>query len=71
MPWFDLPPEQLLEHRTHAEEPAGLDEWWSQRLAQARAAARPATIARYRPDVYGPMQAYDVEFSGAGGDRIR
>ena len=71
MPWFDLPPEQLLEHRTHAEEPAGLDEWWSRRLAQARAAAAPAAVTRYRPDVYGPMQAYDVEFSGAGGDRIR
>jgi cephalosporin-C deacetylase len=71
MPWFDLPPEQLIEHRTHADEPAGLDAWWAERLASARAAAGPATITRYRPDAYGPMQAYDVEFSGAGGDRIR
>ncbi len=71
MPWFDLPPEQLPEHRTRAEEPAGLDEWWAGRLAQARAAGRPAVLTPYRPDVYGPMQAYDVEFSGAGGDRIR
>ena len=67
MPWFDLPPEQLIEHRTHAEEPAGLDAWWADRLARARTAAGPAQVTRYRPGAYGPMQAYDVEFSGAGG----
>ena len=71
MPWFDLPQTDLREYRTAAVEPAGLDDWWSARLAVARAAARPATLTRYRPDVYGPMAAYNVEFSGAGGDRIR
>jgi cephalosporin-C deacetylase len=71
MPWFDLPLEDLRDYRTAAAEPAGLDGWWSARLAEARAAASPATLTRYRPDVYGPMAVYDVEFSGAGGDRIR
>lgn len=71
MPWFDLPPEQLVAHRTSTEEPADLDGWWSARLAEARAAARPATLTRYSADTYGPLEAYDVEFSGAGGDRIR
>ena len=70
MPWFDLPEADLREYRTAAVEPAGLDGWWSERLAEARAAARPATLTRYRPDSYGPMAAYDVEFSGADGDRI-
>ena len=71
MPWFDLPEADLREYRTAAVEPAGLDGWWAERLAAARAAARPATLTRYRPDSYGPMAAYDVEFSGADGDRIR
>src|SRR5450755_4595238 len=53
MPWFDLPLEDLREYRTAAVEPAGLDGWWSARLADARAAASPATLTRYRPDVYG------------------
>ncbi len=71
MPWFDLPQAELREYRTAAAEPAGLDGWWSARLAGARAAAQPTALTRYRPDVYGPMAAYDVEFSGAGGDRVR
>ena len=71
MPWFDLPPEQLAEYRSGTQEPADLDGWWSARLGEARAAASPATLSRYQPDSYGPMPVYDVEFSGAGGDRIR
>jgi cephalosporin-C deacetylase len=71
MPWFDLPLADLRTYRTSAEEPAGLDGWWSARLAEARAEARPPILTRYDPDAYGPMQVYDVEFSGARGDRIR
>jgi cephalosporin-C deacetylase len=71
MPWFDLPPEELKEYRTGTGEPADLDLWWAARNAEARAAAGPAALTRYEPGVYGPMPVYDVEFSGAGGDRIR
>jgi cephalosporin-C deacetylase len=71
MPWFDLPPEQLAEYRTSTSEPDGLDQWWGERLAEARIAAAPVTVTRYEPGAYGPMPVYDVEFSGAGGDRIR
>ena len=39
MPWFDLPPEQLAEYRTSTSEPDGLDQWWGERLAEARIAA--------------------------------
>jgi cephalosporin-C deacetylase len=71
MPWFDLPLEQLREYRTETAEPPEFDVWWQQRLDQARAQARPPTLTRYEADIYGPVEVYDAEFSGAGGDRIR
>jgi len=71
MPWFDLPLDQLREYRTDTAEPPELDVWWQLRLAQARAAARPPALTRYEADIYTPVEVYDTEFSGAGGDRIR
>jgi cephalosporin-C deacetylase len=71
MPWFDLPLNQLREYRTETAEPSSLDQWWQQRLEAARAAASPPTLTRYEADIYAPVEAYDAEFSGAGGDRIR
>src|SRR5579875_3004405 len=71
MPWFDLPLEQLRQYRTETAEPEGLDRWWAGHLAAAGAAARPARLARHEPEAYGPLEVYDVEFSGARGDRVR
>jgi cephalosporin-C deacetylase len=71
MPWFDLPLEQLREYRTETEEPPELDQWWQLRLAQARAQAREPSLTRYEAGIYAPVEVYDAEFSGAGGDRIR
>jgi cephalosporin-C deacetylase len=71
MPWYDLPLEQLRSYRTDTAEPSGLDAWWAQRLAQARALSIPPRVTRHEPDIYHPVEVYDVEFSGAGGDRIR
>jgi cephalosporin-C deacetylase len=71
MPWYDLPLEQLREYRTPTAEPPALDEWWGERLADARALARPLELHAYQPDLYRPLEVYDAEFSGAGGDRIR
>jgi cephalosporin-C deacetylase len=71
MPWFDLPLPALQEYRTEAKEPPGLDGWWAERLDEARKAARPPGITRYATDAYRQLHAYDVEFSGARGDRIR
>ncbi len=71
MPWFDLPLAELRTYRTSTQEPDRLDDWWAERLADARAAAAPPAITAYLPDTYRPLQAYDVEFSGARGDRIR
>ncbi|MBV9858029.1 MAG: alpha/beta fold hydrolase [Streptosporangiaceae bacterium] len=71
MPWYDLPLEQLRSYRTDTGEPSGLDQWWARRLADARALARPPRVTRHEADMYSPLEVYDVEFSGAGGDRIR
>ena len=71
MPWYDLPLEQLRQHRTATAEPAALDEWWSARLAEARAVTQPPRLTRHEAAVYGPLEVYDVEFSGARGERIR
>jgi cephalosporin-C deacetylase len=69
--WFDLPEDQLRTYRVSTPEPEELDAWWTRQLNQAREAARPTTYARYAADTYGPVEVYDVEFSGACGDRIR
>ena len=71
MPWFDLPLEQLRDYRTDTEEPAGLDQWWQQRLEAARAAAIPPRLMLYKAEIYAPVTVYDTDFSGAGGDRIK
>ena len=71
MPWFDLPLEQLRDYRTDTAEPPELDAWWRRRLDEARAGAREPALTRYQAAMYAPVEVYDTEFSGAGGDRIR
>jgi cephalosporin-C deacetylase len=71
MPWYDLPLERLREYRTDTAEPDELDEWWAARLKAARELARPVTLTRREPELYAPIEVYDAEFSGAGGDRIK
>ena len=71
MPWYDMPLEQLREYRTSTLEPDGLDDWWARRIAEARAVAKPPALTPHQPRLYDPLEVYDVEFSGAGGDRIR
>jgi len=71
MPWYDLPAEQLKDYRTGTQEPADLDRWWQGRLDETRAMASEPTLTRYEAGAYAPLEVYDAEFSGAGGDRIR
>jgi cephalosporin-C deacetylase len=71
MPWYDRPLDQLREYRTPTAEPDKLDAWWARRLDEARALAEPVTLRRHEPELYAPLEVYDAEFSGAGGDRIR
>ena len=72
MPWFDLPESgSPRPARTSTSEPDGLDAWWTARLAEANEQASETTLTRYKPEVYGDTEVYDVEFSGARGDRVR
>jgi cephalosporin-C deacetylase len=71
MPWYDLPVEQLREYRTSTQEPDGLDDWWTRRVETARALASPPVLTPHLPGLYGPVEVYDVEFSGGSGDRVR
>jgi len=71
MPWYDLPAEQLADYRTSTREPAELDLWWQRQLDEARGAAAEPALTRYEAGAYAPLEVYDAEFSGAGGDRIR
>lgn len=71
MPWFDLPQDKLVSYRTTTEEPADLDAWWTARLDEASAAAKPTVLRPHEPEVYGPLPVMDVEFSGADGDPVR
>jgi cephalosporin-C deacetylase len=69
--WYDLPERELREYRSTTPEPQGLDAWWADRLREADAVAAPVRLERHAPEVYGPTPVWDVEFSGARGDRIR
>jgi cephalosporin-C deacetylase len=71
MPLFDLPLLELRKHRTSAVEPAGLDAFWADALAQANARSAEPLVEPYAPDAYGALAAYDVTFSGADGDPIK
>jgi cephalosporin-C deacetylase len=71
MPWYDLPLDQLRQYRTATAEPDGLDAWWHQKLTDSRRASEEPKVVRYEESVYGPVEVYDTEFSGAGGDRIQ
>jgi cephalosporin-C deacetylase len=68
--YFDLPPAQLREHVTAAAEPAGLDAFWSQSIAEA---ARHDIAATFEPasSPLTVLSTFDVTFAGYGGDPIR
>ncbi|WP_103338490.1 acetylxylan esterase [Amycolatopsis sp. CA-126428] len=71
MPQYDLSPADLAAYRVTTPEPPELDTWWATQLAESRAMAKPIRITRHEPEIYGPLPAFDLEFSGADGDRIR
>ena len=71
MPYFDAPLEELRAYRSAVAAPDDLDAYWQEALADARAQARPAVFAPYRPAVYRHLDVFDVTFTGAGGDPVR
>lgn len=70
MPLFDLPLDQLREHRTSARKPDDLATFWADTLADARREAMPAALAPVDTGL-SLVQTWDVTFSGFAGDPIR
>ncbi|MGI6879449.1 acetylxylan esterase [Microbacterium sp. gxy059] len=69
MPRFDLSPAELRAYRPEVAEPADFDAFWERTLRESRALAEPVRVRR----VDGPLrviEAYDVTFSGFGGDPV-
>lgn len=71
MPLFDLPTAELERHRTNATEPDGLDAFWSDAIAAARAAATDAVLEPHLASAYRALEVHDVTFSGADGHPIK
>jgi cephalosporin-C deacetylase len=70
-PLYDLPLPELEQHRTAAQEPAGLDAFWEEAIALARGAAGEPIVEPFERALYGTLAAFDVTFSGADGDPIK
>ncbi len=70
MPFFDLPLEQLYEYRPTRDEPADFDAFWSATLDGAR---QHPLNAQFTPVDVGLrlINAYDVTFSGYGGQPVK
>ena len=71
MPLYDLPLDELRGYRSSAVEPADLDAFWADAIADARAEASAPVLERHAMETYGGLQVEDVTFSGADGDAIR
>ncbi len=70
MPMFDLPLEELRAYCPPREEPADFDEFWRRTIADARW-RRSATEFRPAFEQLRALEAFDVTFSGFGGQPVR
>ncbi|MDB1090130.1 acetylxylan esterase [Streptomyces sp. ACA25] len=67
----DLPLEELWAYRPEVAEPEGFGDFWAKTLAEARAsAAGPAEYRRLTNSPLRTVDAYDVRFSGWGGQPV-
>jgi len=71
LPLFDLPLEELRAYRSKATAPDGLDDFWQEAIAEARARAFQPTLERYGGEAYGALEVADVTFAGGDGDPVR
>ena len=72
MAQFDLPLKELRRYRPERHEPIDFDAFWQRTLAESRAAGA-TSPPRFEPfdAALTTSEAYDVTFSGFGGDPIR
>jgi len=71
VPQFDLPLDELRQYRSQTIAPDDLDSYWDEAIRTARDRATAATAAPYKPEAYGPLEVFDVAFSGAEGHPVR
>jgi cephalosporin-C deacetylase len=71
VPQFDLPLDELREYRSQTVAPNDLDGYWEEAIREARELATPAAFEPRKPEAYGPLEAFDVTFSGAAGHPVR
>jgi len=71
MPLFDLPLDELRQYRAPPDEPADFDAFWRETLEAA--AKRPFDVSfdRIDDELYKLVDAFDVTFSGYGGDPVK
>lgn len=70
MPFFDLPPAELVRYRSTASEPADFDAFWASTLGEARALPLDAKFEPYDAG-FTLFEVYDVSFAGFGGHTVR
>lgn len=70
MPFFDFSHDKLVEYRPERSEPSDFDAFWAKTLAEADAHPLDAV---FEPVDLGlrTIEAYDVTFSGYGGQRVK
>ncbi|HEX8626660.1 MAG TPA: alpha/beta fold hydrolase [Catenuloplanes sp.] len=70
MALFDLPLAELWDYRPATSPPDGLARFWTQTLAEARAAAAPPVLTRVETTLPG-VTSYDVTFTGFAGQPVK
>lgn len=70
MSFNDLPLEELRAYRPAVAEPADFDAFWARTLAESRALAVPPVVEPVETPLT-EVEAFDVTFSGFGGDPIK
>jgi cephalosporin-C deacetylase len=70
VPRFDLPLTELEKYRPEIAEPDDFDDFWSATIADARAAGREPVVTPVDTPLT-TLDAFDVTFSGFGGDPVK
>jgi cephalosporin-C deacetylase len=70
VPLFDLPYDELVDHRTGTRAPDDLSQFWADTLTEAREAAVPTTLEPVDTGLR-LVDTWDVTFSGFGGAPIK
>lgn len=71
MSLFDLPVEELRDHRSRSVEPADFDAFWSKTLDEARSYELGARFEPCADTGLRTVDVYDVTFAGFGGHPVR